>query len=154
MSVRLKLEDSREGMVATISQHKDAGKIIGPLDFSRQRQGRGKEKSESARPDPGIEELWYRRQDHYRRSPYFLSKFAPAGTGTGIAADSVGHNAAKDPTMQIRLGCELVCDYPQPVAMMLLLTVDHTRAADLLAPDRLVAVPPIPVHVYRDGFAN
>jgi hypothetical protein len=29
MSVRLKLEDSREGMVATISQRNDAGKVVG-----------------------------------------------------------------------------------------------------------------------------
>ena len=29
MSVRLKIEDSREGLVATISQRDDAGKVIG-----------------------------------------------------------------------------------------------------------------------------
>jgi hypothetical protein len=29
MSVRLKLEDSQEGLVATISERNDAGKIIG-----------------------------------------------------------------------------------------------------------------------------
>jgi hypothetical protein len=29
MSVRLKLEDSREGLVATISQRNDAGKVVG-----------------------------------------------------------------------------------------------------------------------------
>ena len=29
MSVRLKLEDTREGLVATISQRDDAGKVIG-----------------------------------------------------------------------------------------------------------------------------
>ena len=29
MSVRLKIEDSREGLVATISQRDDAGKMIG-----------------------------------------------------------------------------------------------------------------------------
>ncbi len=30
MSVRLKLEDSQEGLMATISQRNDAGKITGP----------------------------------------------------------------------------------------------------------------------------
>jgi hypothetical protein len=29
MSVRLKLEDSREGLMATISQRDDAGKVVG-----------------------------------------------------------------------------------------------------------------------------
>lgn len=29
MSVRLKLEDSREGIVATISERNDAGKVVG-----------------------------------------------------------------------------------------------------------------------------
>ena len=29
MSVRLKLEDSRDGLVATISQRNDAGKVVG-----------------------------------------------------------------------------------------------------------------------------
>ena len=29
MAVRLKIEDSREGLVATISQRNDAGKVIG-----------------------------------------------------------------------------------------------------------------------------
>jgi len=29
MSIRLKLEDSREGLVATISQRDDAGKVVG-----------------------------------------------------------------------------------------------------------------------------
>jgi hypothetical protein len=29
MSIRLKLEDSREGLVATISERNDAGKVIG-----------------------------------------------------------------------------------------------------------------------------
>lgn len=29
MSVRLKLEDSRDGLVATISQRDDAGKVVG-----------------------------------------------------------------------------------------------------------------------------
>ena len=35
MSVRLKLEDGREGLVATISQRDDAGKVVGrPLVYA------------------------------------------------------------------------------------------------------------------------
>jgi transglutaminase-like putative cysteine protease len=56
--------------------------------------------------------------------------------------------------MQIRLGYELVYDCPQPTPMVLMLTVHHTRAADLAAPDQLAADPPIAVHGYRDGFGN
>jgi transglutaminase-like putative cysteine protease len=56
--------------------------------------------------------------------------------------------------MQIRLGYELVYDCPQPTPMVLMLGVHHTRAADLLTPDRLVAEPAIPIRAYRDGFGN
>lgn len=34
MSVRLKLEDSRDGLVATISQRNDAGKVVGRPSIS------------------------------------------------------------------------------------------------------------------------
>src|SRR3954471_1631021 len=42
MSVRLKIEDSRDGLVATISQRNDTGSVIGPpLGLSRRQQRRG-----------------------------------------------------------------------------------------------------------------
>jgi len=56
--------------------------------------------------------------------------------------------------MQIQLGYELVYDCPQPTPMALMLTVHHTRVADLLAPDPLLTDPEIPVHGYRDSFGN
>jgi transglutaminase-like putative cysteine protease len=56
--------------------------------------------------------------------------------------------------MQIRFGYELVYDCPQPTPMVLMLTVHHTRAADLVAPDRLTADPSVPIRTYRDGFGN
>jgi transglutaminase-like putative cysteine protease len=56
--------------------------------------------------------------------------------------------------MQIRIGYELVYDCPQPTPMVLMLTVHHTRAADLVVPDRLVTEPPVSSHGYRDGFGN
>jgi transglutaminase-like putative cysteine protease len=56
--------------------------------------------------------------------------------------------------MQIRLGCELVYDCPQPTPMLLMLNIHYTRVADLVVPDRLVTDPPIPIHSYRDGFGN
>jgi hypothetical protein len=39
--------------------------------------------------------------------------------------------------MQIRVGYELVYDCPQPTPMVLMLTIHHSRAADLVAPDPL-----------------
>src|SRR5580704_14116644 len=56
--------------------------------------------------------------------------------------------------MQIRLGYDLIYDCPQPTPMVLMLSVHHTRAADLVVPDRLVADPAVPIHAYRDGFGN
>jgi hypothetical protein len=51
--------------------------------------------------------------------------------------------------MQIRLGYDLIYDCPQPTPMVLMLSVHHTRAADLVVPDRLVADPAVPIHAYR-----
>ena len=52
MSVRLKLEDTREGLVATISQRGDDGKITGVLRFfwlgGRKRQS--KKQTQSREP--------------------------------------------------------------------------------------------------------
>src|ERR1700676_4880949 len=56
--------------------------------------------------------------------------------------------------MHIKIGYELVYDCPQPTPMLLMLTVHHTRAADLVTPDGLVTDPPVPVHAYHDGFGN
>jgi transglutaminase-like putative cysteine protease len=56
--------------------------------------------------------------------------------------------------MQIRIGYELIYDCPQPTPMVLMLTVHHTRAADLVVMDRLVADPPLPIHAYHDSFGN
>lgn len=56
--------------------------------------------------------------------------------------------------MQIRIGYQLEYDCPQPTPMVLMLTVHHTRAADLATPDRLIADPPVPIRGYRDGFDN
>jgi transglutaminase-like putative cysteine protease len=56
--------------------------------------------------------------------------------------------------MQIQLGYELVYDCPQPTPMILILTVHHSRAGDLIVPDRIATQPPIPVRAYHDGFGN
>jgi len=56
--------------------------------------------------------------------------------------------------MQIAVGYELIYDVPQPTPMLLALTIHHSRASDLIAPDYLVTAPSVPVSRYRDSFGN
>src|SRR5271156_1233379 len=56
--------------------------------------------------------------------------------------------------MQIRVGYDLLYECPQPTPMLLMLNIHHTRAADIVTPDRMTAAPSIPVTPYRDGFGN
>ena len=56
--------------------------------------------------------------------------------------------------MQIRVGYELVYDCPQPTPMLLMLNIHHSRAPDIVVPDRLMTDPSVPVHAYRDAFGN
>jgi transglutaminase-like putative cysteine protease len=56
--------------------------------------------------------------------------------------------------MQIRVGYELVYDCPQPMPMLLMLHIHHSRAADIVVPDQLTTDPPVPITSYRDGFGN
>ena len=62
MSVRLKIEDSREGLVATISQRDDTGQGDRPtLSLSSRKQGRGKTAGENAGAVARVETLRHRR---------------------------------------------------------------------------------------------
>lgn len=56
--------------------------------------------------------------------------------------------------MQIRVGCELVYECPQPTPMILMLNVHYSRAADMVVPDKLATDPPLSIHPYRDAFGN
>ncbi len=56
--------------------------------------------------------------------------------------------------MQIRLGYELVYNFPQPTPAILTLAIHHSRASDIIIPDYLTTDPPLPVSGYRDGFGN
>jgi len=56
--------------------------------------------------------------------------------------------------MRIRVGYELLYDCPQPTPMVLMLTIHHTRAQDVVEPDILQAEPAVPTSSYRDGFGN
>ncbi len=56
--------------------------------------------------------------------------------------------------MRIRIGYELVYEFPRPTPMILTLSVHYSRASDLVRPDHLLTNPSLPVSAYRDGFGN
>jgi len=56
--------------------------------------------------------------------------------------------------MKIRVGYELIYDFPQPTPMIMVLGVHFTRASDVITPDHLTTTPSVPVTPYRDGFGN
>ena len=56
--------------------------------------------------------------------------------------------------MRIRLGCELIYDFPAPTPMIVMLNVHYSRVACLEFPDHLIANPAVPIQSYRDMFGN
>ncbi len=56
--------------------------------------------------------------------------------------------------MKIRIGYEIVYDFPQPTPVVMVLGAHFTRASDIIIPDYLVTSPAVPISPYRDGFGN
>ena len=56
--------------------------------------------------------------------------------------------------MKIRVGFEMLYDFPQPTPMIMVLGTHFTRASDIIVPDHLTTDPVVPVFPYRDGFGN
>lgn len=56
--------------------------------------------------------------------------------------------------MKIRVGYEIVYDFPQPTPMIMVLGIHFSRASDIVVPDFLVTNPAVPIFQYRDGFGN
>ncbi len=56
--------------------------------------------------------------------------------------------------MRLRVGYELLYEFPQPTPMILMLNVHYTRVSDLIAPDHILIKPSVPISGYRDGFGN
>ena len=56
--------------------------------------------------------------------------------------------------MKIRIGYELTYECPRPTPMIFTLSVHYTRVSDIIVPDHLIAVPPVPITAYRDTFGN
>src|ERR1700738_1107205 len=56
--------------------------------------------------------------------------------------------------MKIRVGYELIYDFPQPTPMIMVLGTHFTRASDIVVPDHLMTSPSVPISPYRDVFGN
>jgi hypothetical protein len=56
--------------------------------------------------------------------------------------------------MKIRAGYQISYDCPQPMPMILTLSVHPSRVRDLLFPNRRLLDPPVHATEYRDGFGN
>src|SRR5271169_5221105 len=56
--------------------------------------------------------------------------------------------------MKIRVGYELIYDFPQLTPMIMVLGIHFTRASDIVVPDHLMTNPSVPIFPYRDVFGN
>lgn len=56
--------------------------------------------------------------------------------------------------MQLRVGYELIYDFPRPTPVILMLRIHPSRVPDLIGADDLVISPPVPVTTYQDAFGN
>ena len=56
--------------------------------------------------------------------------------------------------MKLRVGYELLYDFPQPTPVLMMLSIHYTRVSDLERPDHIVIGPSVPMSGYRDGFGN
>ncbi|MGO9835411.1 MAG: transglutaminase domain-containing protein [Polyangiaceae bacterium] len=56
--------------------------------------------------------------------------------------------------MQIRVGYELVYQFPQPTPVILALSIHYTRASDVVRPDHMIVIPRASITAYRDPFGN
>jgi transglutaminase-like putative cysteine protease len=56
--------------------------------------------------------------------------------------------------LKIRVGYEMIYDFPQPTPMIMVLGAHFTRASDVIVPDFLIVSPSVEITPYRDGFGN
>src|SRR5215218_2730681 len=56
--------------------------------------------------------------------------------------------------MKLRVGFEMLYDFPQPTPMIMVLGTHFTRASDVIVPDLLTTDPAVPIAPYRDLFGN
>jgi transglutaminase-like putative cysteine protease len=56
--------------------------------------------------------------------------------------------------MKIRVGFEMLYDFPQPTPMIMVLGTHFSRASDVIVPDFLTTTPVVEITPYRDMFGN
>src|SRR5206468_8456554 len=56
--------------------------------------------------------------------------------------------------MKLRVGFEMLYEFPQPTPMIMVLGTHFTRASDVIVPDLVTTRPSVPVTAYRDLFGN
>lgn len=56
--------------------------------------------------------------------------------------------------MKLRVGFEMLYEFPQPTPMIMVLGTHFTRASDVIAPDLLTTSPSVAITPYRDLFGN
>jgi transglutaminase-like putative cysteine protease len=60
----------------------------------------------------------------------------------------------REDIMKIRIGYELIYNFPQVTPVVLMVNVHYSRASDIVIPDHLTTEPSVPITAYRDGFGN
>jgi transglutaminase-like putative cysteine protease len=56
--------------------------------------------------------------------------------------------------LQLRIGYELIYNFPQPTPIILVVNIHDSRASDIVVPDSLITDPSVPISSYRDAFGN
>ena len=56
--------------------------------------------------------------------------------------------------MKIRVGFEIIYDFPQATPLIAVVGTHFTRASDIIVPDHLTTTPSVPITPYRDAFGN
>lgn len=56
--------------------------------------------------------------------------------------------------MKIRVGFEMIYDFPQATPLIAVVGTHFTRASDIIVSDHLTSHPSVPITPYRDGFGN
>src|SRR3977135_1388491 len=66
----------------------------------------------------------------------------------------LGDRGIRGCRMKIRVGYELIYDFPKSTPVIMVLGTHFTRASDVIVPDYLTTSPSVPITPYRDGFGN
>jgi transglutaminase-like putative cysteine protease len=56
--------------------------------------------------------------------------------------------------MRIRVGYEIIYNFPQPTPLILTVNIHSSRVSDIIVPDRIVTEPFVQPIAYHDGFGN